>query len=334
MDTKIKSSFWTDPAVEALDGEAKFALLYLFTAHMTTAGWAEFTRKRFQFDTDLSIEALERACLALGKGIVIHQRGWWAKSYIRHQIGVGPKLVKNNQAQAVVKCFEHMPAEIVAEVLNEYPELKDLVSPTQVLTKDKRGEERRGEEQSREEGLENGAPNSADLSPEAWAEKAVALFVKKDNPMGNRQLVAAAVRGGASGAEICKNITEINGYIAKAPDGRLNGMVPSARSFFEQEQWREPSNFANRWNREESEPKDFRQKKEGGGPAMRSRMDARLEEPPCAWRDVLCEGYPDGVNDLAWGLYMPELRAEIVAECKRRNLLRADWTQPPITEAK
>lgn len=170
MDTKIKDAFWKDPAIEQLveagDRDAILSLLWLLTAEVNHAGWVEVTPRRFLFQTSCSFEALQRACQALGKGIVSHPKGFWIRNFIRHQIGSGEDLAGNNMAGAVLKSFQMTPPEIVAEVMIQYPELKDsksyakakklteTLSPSQGLAKGCQStrEEKSGEEKSGEEG--------------------------------------------------------------------------------------------------------------------------------------------------------------------------------------
>jgi hypothetical protein len=167
MDTKIKDAFWKDPAVEQLveagDRDAILSLLWLLTAEVNHAGWVEVTPRRFLFQTSCSFEALQRACQALGKGIVSHPKGFWIRNFIRHQIGSGEALAANNMAAPVIKSFQTTPPEIVAEVLTQYPELKVRIkpqklsetrSPSQALAEGCHStrEEKKREEKSRTEG--------------------------------------------------------------------------------------------------------------------------------------------------------------------------------------
>ena len=222
-----------------------------------------------------------------------------------------------------------MPEEIVRLVLKEYPELKPLVSPPEVLTKDKRREEKSREEKGREgEGSAEGNPTR---TPEQWADVCVATYLKNDSPMECLAMALASITGGADPAEMLSGIQEINAAItASAPGGKSNALVPSARNFFLREQWREPSNFTTRWSREPRENAS-QKKEERPAVASRIRMHPLIEQPPCEWREVLIEAYPDGVNNLPWGQYVPALRDEIADECKKRGILAADWTQPKLS---
>lgn len=179
MDTKIKDAFWKDPAIEQLveagDRDAILSLLWLLTAEVNHAGWVEVTPRRFLFQTSCSFEALQRACQALGKGIISHPKGFWIRNFIRHQIGSGEALAANNMAAPVIKSFQTTPPEIVAEVLTQYPELKVRIkpqklseprSPSQALSKGCHStrEEKNREEKNREEGIGSAEGKGAPLS--------------------------------------------------------------------------------------------------------------------------------------------------------------------------
>lgn len=127
MDTKIKSSFWLDQKVESLDAIQKLALLWLFTAHVNNAGWVECSQRRFEFETASPWQALLDATEALGKGVLRHAKGFWIRNYVRHQIGEGVKLAKNNMAMAIVSSLGSAPEEIIKEFSKEYPELSEKI---------------------------------------------------------------------------------------------------------------------------------------------------------------------------------------------------------------
>jgi hypothetical protein len=106
MDAKVAATFWTDSRVETLDQGATLALLWLMTAHVNEAGWVpKISERRFVFESKTTWKDLERACEGLGEGIVVHEKGWWLRHFIRYQIGTGSSLGKNLMARAVVKRF-------------------------------------------------------------------------------------------------------------------------------------------------------------------------------------------------------------------------------------
>jgi|688.fasta_scaffold203415_2 hypothetical protein len=160
MDTKISPSFWLDPAIEPLDAEAKLALLWLQTAHISMCGWVSVSQRRFVFETACPIEALQRATQALGRAIVVHPDGYWLRDFIRQQIGDGQKLADNNMAPPCVKAAIATPSEISEAIFSEYPSLlkvlgKGLPSPCQAQEKEK--EKEKAQRKSR--GSAEGEPN-------------------------------------------------------------------------------------------------------------------------------------------------------------------------------
>lgn len=132
MDTKIKASFWSDAVIESLDARGKLAILWLLTANVSHCGWASATKKRFEFETGLKWTALEKATQAFGGALVKGKDGWWIRNYIRHQIADGDQLARNNMRFPILNSMSFVSAEIVAEILKEYPQLsskKDTPPP-------------------------------------------------------------------------------------------------------------------------------------------------------------------------------------------------------------
>lgn len=132
MDTKIKRSFWTDAVVEEMPVEQKLALLWLLTANISSCGWAPVTRRRFEFETGSPWEALLQAVKAMGKGILSHEKGFWIRNYIRHQIGDGDRLAKNNMRVPITTSLSDVPEDIRPQILADYP---CLASPPEALGK-------------------------------------------------------------------------------------------------------------------------------------------------------------------------------------------------------
>lgn len=67
------------------------------------------------------------------------------------------------------------------------------------------------------------------------------------------------------------------------------------------------------------------------------KLHRELPEPPCAWRKVLQEMYPpeefpDADYVQPWGMYEPEVRAEVVRWCVERGVLDGAWRQPGVPE--
>lgn len=300
MDTKIKDAFWKDPAIEQLveagDRDAILSLLWLLTAEVNHAGWVEVTPRRFLFQTSCSFEALQRACHALGKGIVSHPKGFWIRNFIRHQIGSGEALAANNMAAPVIKSFQTTPPEIVAEVLAQYPELKVRIkpqkldekrSPSQALAEGchSTGEEKKREEKSREEG--NGSAEGkgpitlaeATAFAKRWCESSPSMIAFEavqvelwfaDRERKQWQATSGQIIGSRAQAE--KDLTF---WLLKAKTGQTPSRPGSGE-------------------RGKTSPS---QKKERGGPAAHP-----LAVPPCAeWKKlarIVCERAE--VTDFTW----------------------------------
>lgn len=127
MDTKISCEFWSDPDIEATTAEVKLAALWLLTnLRINLCGYAEVTPERFAFETALPKEALARAYEALPKSFVRVGKGYWAKNFVRRQIGHGPALVRNNMSGPIVEALRSGPGELVEIMLTVYPELSEL----------------------------------------------------------------------------------------------------------------------------------------------------------------------------------------------------------------
>lgn len=126
MDTKISSSFWSDPDIEGLPAETKLAVLWLLTnERISLCGYAEVTAERFAFETRSPSEALARAWQALPKGFVKAGKGYLARNFIAWQFGRGRALAASNMSWPVVQALRLCPPEVVEMVLEEYPELTE-----------------------------------------------------------------------------------------------------------------------------------------------------------------------------------------------------------------
>jgi hypothetical protein len=131
MDTKIKSSFWSDPDIEEMDGDEKLAILWLLTSgNVDILGFTPIpSKRRFEFETGKPFEALRRAYQGLTKGIVEVDGGLWIRKFIEHQVGRGSSLKKNNMAVVIIRKFDGVSCQnLKALVLSEYPELLEVLS--------------------------------------------------------------------------------------------------------------------------------------------------------------------------------------------------------------
>lgn len=148
MKPYIHRSFWSDPDVEQQAPEIKLAVLWLITNSQTTIlGVCKASDRRFQFETGLSPEVLQRACEALPRALLKVGDSVFVRNFIRHQFGGGEALKRNNYFKALTTAFLALPEQIRVRVLEEYPEFeglgKGLQSP--LKPKDRIGKERKGE---------------------------------------------------------------------------------------------------------------------------------------------------------------------------------------------
>lgn len=151
MSPKIHPAFWSDKIIEALPPESKLTLLWLITNPQTNLlGVCEASDKRFQFETGLPPEALQRALDAL-KSSIYHKGGTvFLKNYLRHQFGTGPKLTTNKIFKSIASTFTGIKdKEIRSAIIAEYPEFKDV---EEGHTKGFKAQREREGERTREKG--------------------------------------------------------------------------------------------------------------------------------------------------------------------------------------
>lgn len=176
MNVKISPDFWTDPEMEDISPNARYAVLWLLTnPRVNLLGYAEIGRKRFVFETGLAIEALDGAFEALPRAFVRRGDAYWVRGFIRHQFGRGDALVKNNMGRAIGRELEGLGrAWVVEEVLREYPELK-AVSTMEMIEglgeglsesdKDKEQSKSKSKSKSREDGGAGGSESAKAARP-------------------------------------------------------------------------------------------------------------------------------------------------------------------------
>lgn len=127
MDTKIKASFWTDKEVEQLPAESKLALVWMLTnSQINVCGIFQVTERRFAFETGLPAEALWKTVEALPRAL----KGFksidtiYCRNFIRHQLGSGNALTKNNIFRAVVSSSQAIKhPELRDALIGDYPEI-------------------------------------------------------------------------------------------------------------------------------------------------------------------------------------------------------------------
>lgn len=123
MDAKISPSFWNDDtlATPAL----RLAALWLRTnPHVTTAGFGEYSLRRFTFETGLPSKALDDCFEALGSRCRFDDKAYWLRDFIAENFGRGDSLADNNFSKGIPKAIALARCPWLADaVYSEYPEL-------------------------------------------------------------------------------------------------------------------------------------------------------------------------------------------------------------------
>lgn len=154
----IDQAFWSDPDIEKQPAGAKLCALWLITNSQTSLlGLCGASESRFTFETGLPAKALTRALEALPRAFKRCGDTIFVRNYIRHQFGVGEKLMKNNFFVALRSLFLSVKDEkLKALILSEYPEFKEglnkpLPRASQVQGKEREGKGRLEQQRSIEE---------------------------------------------------------------------------------------------------------------------------------------------------------------------------------------
>lgn len=72
-------------------------------------------------------------------------------------------------------------------------------------------------------------------------------YCRQDAPLEVRDAIAAALDAGTSYEDLRRGVNACMEHIRRAPGGAGNQYVPKALTFFQQQQWRSPEAFAERW---------------------------------------------------------------------------------------
>jgi hypothetical protein len=74
MDPKITSQIWSNQCFDEADVEGKLAALWLITnEQVDLLGYCNLNKRRFVFETRLTIEALAKGFAAVGQGVLAAQ---------------------------------------------------------------------------------------------------------------------------------------------------------------------------------------------------------------------------------------------------------------------
>lgn len=158
MKPLIDPAFWSDPDIEKSKSGVKLAALWLITNSQTSLlGLCGASVSRFQFETGLPEEALQRALDALPRSFVRVSDTIFVRNYIRHQFGSGEKLVRNNFFVALKSLFVSVKDEkMKALILAEYPEFEEALAKGLPRAYQAQGKERKGKERSDQKGSAEG----------------------------------------------------------------------------------------------------------------------------------------------------------------------------------
>jgi hypothetical protein len=174
MKPKIDPSFWSDPEVESLASNQKLALLWIWTnSQMTVCGFCQVSPKRFAFETGLPIEALWETIKALPRALKHFQdeSTIYSRKFIRHQLGDGEQLVKNNIFKSVLSVFDGIRIkELKAAILEDYPVIGQRIKALQSPLKDKGEGEGEGEGEGKGDARGKCIPPTL-LEVKAWAKE-------------------------------------------------------------------------------------------------------------------------------------------------------------------
>lgn len=135
----IDPAFWSDPDIESAKSGVKLAALWLITNSQTSLlGLCGASVQRFQFETGLPAEALDNALKALPRAFVRIGNTIFVRNYVRHQFGVGEKLMRNNFFVALKSLFTAVKdADLRKQIASDYPELEQSTKGFEGLNKPK-----------------------------------------------------------------------------------------------------------------------------------------------------------------------------------------------------
>lgn len=242
MDTKIKASFWTDPDVEGLAPHQRLAFLWMMTnSQLNLCGFFETSRKRFEFETGLPGEALWETVEALPRALkgFKDKNTIYVRHYIRHQLGSGEQLTRNNIFRSVQTAFQSIRhEELRSALLEDYPEIgspsKPLLSPLKGKEKEKEKEQESGEEVQKE-------GDRRELLD--WAERIRDAYPRSSNPMEVLPMILKSLAGDVNPEGVLEAVLECKAAMDSAPGGSANFGFPNSDKFFAREDWKRPAVF-------------------------------------------------------------------------------------------
>lgn len=79
-----------------------------------------------------------------------------------------------------------------------------------------------------------------------WAGKILAAYPRTDAPMPCLAIIQQTLDTGEDGQTMWDQVRECAFHVNRAPGGHANGKMPSAKTFFEGQRWRQPEVLKNR----------------------------------------------------------------------------------------
>jgi len=201
MDTKLPATFWIDPKFDKCDVSELLAVLWIKTnPGLDLLGSADASARNFEFHARMPFEHFERACQALGKGIVRDGTRYWLRDFIREQFGAGESLARNHMRKPLARAWSMCGSpSLKEEIAKEYPEvcLAENGSPYQAHAKGQsRTEQNISEqsrtEQSRAEGVQGESPQAPSTRPRS-VKSGSSRPADHPAPMGPRMVAVADI---------------------------------------------------------------------------------------------------------------------------------------------
>lgn len=277
MDTKIKSSFWTDSEVETISPEQRLAFLWILTnSQIGLCGFFEASTRRFAFETGLpekalweTVEALPRALKGFRDKNIIY-----ARRFIQHQLGSGNALERNNIFKSLMAEFQMIRHQgLISALLEDYPEIgracqglaKGLPTPCQG-GREREREEKEKEKESGEEVQKEGNGHSplSKIEVGQWCTKILDAYPRKDSAADCAHALCWVLENGKdqTPAEILADVEECARWIAIIEKDGKSAFVPSAASFFSKRKWTGVDNF-------EAQANEARRNRNNGKPSKK-----------------------------------------------------------------
>lgn len=138
MDAKISQNIWSDPRFETACNDRRVAFFWIRTCSCRTiSGIVQATPRRFANETGCDMGELKKTAQQWPELFAIVQDPntggelVFIRNFIREEFGSGPKLVKSNCFNAIIRSVKTLHQEVQRAVVSEYPELAPFLTLTQ-----------------------------------------------------------------------------------------------------------------------------------------------------------------------------------------------------------